>query len=48
LILKSKKAGHIASAAEILHALRDGGSYLDDALIAAALAAVGERWIRHS
>ncbi|HXV60334.1 MAG TPA: DUF3368 domain-containing protein [Vicinamibacteria bacterium] len=48
LILKSKRVGHIASAAELLRALRDGGSYLDDALITAALAVVGESWDRRA
>ncbi len=48
LILKSKRVGHISSAAELLRALRDGGSFLDDAVVTAALAAVGETWHRRA
>lgn len=44
VILKSKRAGLIPSAAELLQSLREGGSYPDDALISAALSAVGESW----
>jgi predicted nucleic acid-binding protein len=47
LILKSKRVGQISSAAEILRSLRDAGSYLDDAVVTAALAAVGESWDRN-
>lgn len=48
LILKSKRVGHIASAAELLRALRDAGSYFDDALVSAALTVVGESWDRRA
>jgi predicted nucleic acid-binding protein len=44
VILKSKKAGLIPSAAKLLQALREGGSYLDDTIVSAALSVVGESW----
>jgi predicted nucleic acid-binding protein len=45
LILKCKKVGLVPSAAELLRDLQHRGSYLDDALITVALAAVGESWL---
>lgn len=45
IVIQSARAGHIASAAQLIRELRDAGLRLDDRAVAGALShSLGERW----
>ena len=48
LVLRAKLAGKLAAAAPLLEEAVAAGLYLDDAVLTAALAGVGELWPRRS
>ena len=44
VVLRAKKRGFLASAADVLKALRSAGLHLDDAVVGPALESIGETW----
>ena len=44
IVLRAKNIGALDSATAALRAIKEAGLYLDDELIAQALATVGEEW----
>ncbi|HEY3353093.1 MAG TPA: DUF3368 domain-containing protein [Polyangia bacterium] len=44
VVMRARRLGRVPAAAGIIRALRHAGLYLDDHVIAAALASVGESW----